>query len=248
MKLSIIIAGLLLAAGTAFAVSEVTQSQNKTYSWRYKMTVEVETPEGPKSGSAVREVTVWFEPRNNPDPRDPQYNVGKKMKGEAVVVDLGERGKVFGTLSSEDQFLPFRVFDGPPGLTIEGAEYYSALKDARAILTPTYYPTLVTFTNIDDPLSVELLIEKQQENGWPLKYTIKADHFSKYFGDGVSLKNITVEMTDEAVTKGILHTLEWIPNFFDRGRLDGSRFGDANAKNRLANKLSSGSFTTFREY
>ncbi len=56
------------------------------------------------------------------------------------------------------------------------------------------------------------------------------------------------KMTDEPVTKKILKTLTWIPHFYDRGRLDGNRYGDGDAKNRLANKLSSGSFTTIREY
>jgi hypothetical protein len=134
MKKILVVVGILVvgAAAVAFAMSDTDGA--KTYSWRYKMTVEIETPEGIKTGSAVREVTVWFEPRNNPDPRDPQYNIGKKIKGEAVVVDLGERGKVFALLKGPlrgidyGSTIPFSVFKGPPGLTIEGAEYYSQLK------------------------------------------------------------------------------------------------------------------------
>jgi hypothetical protein len=54
-KLTLVVIGVCALVGFAYAASELS-SDNKTYSWRYKMTVEVETPEGIKTGSAVRQM------------------------------------------------------------------------------------------------------------------------------------------------------------------------------------------------
>ena len=51
MKYGLMAIALILTAGTAFAMSDLYVSGT----WRYRITVEVETPEGLKSGSAVRE-------------------------------------------------------------------------------------------------------------------------------------------------------------------------------------------------
>lgn len=56
--------------------------------WCYKMTVTVETPEGVKTGSAVREVYSRTDPAL-------LVNNGTHTilaKGDAVVIDLGSRG------------------------------------------------------------------------------------------------------------------------------------------------------------
>lgn len=64
---------------------------------RYKMTVEVETPEGIKTGSAVREISMVSRPMLLGESNDTHV---KFEKGEAVVVDLGQRGVLFATLGS----------------------------------------------------------------------------------------------------------------------------------------------------
>ena len=59
------------------------------------------------------------------------------------------------------------------------------------------YPMLVTFGNIDDPASVE---------------RVDPDDLAFTFGDGVSLKRITVQVTDDPVTTGIEQRLGWLGN------------------------------------
>src|ERR1700722_17123777 len=59
-------------------------------SWRYKMTVTVETPEGVKMGSAVREVT-----RYRVFNLTTKWTYRFKVRGEAIVIDLGKRGTLF---------------------------------------------------------------------------------------------------------------------------------------------------------
>ena len=220
MKISAIALGLFLIAGTAFAVNEVTQ--NKVYSWRYKMTVEVETPEGVKIGSAVRQIGNDL----HGSPLSQQGNPGD-VSGEAVVVDLGERGVLFALISdkSDNRFsenfpLPGRI-GGQGSTTPEGIKYQSSLPvGTKAVLnprTPQGYPKLVTFTDMNDARSVTLVQEweRNQQAGKPFEQqrTLKSDRFEELFGAGVKLKSITIEITDEPKTKtGILEVL---PKFDD---------------------------------
>lgn len=190
--------------------------------WRYKMTVAVETPEGLKTGSAVREISnsdssLAFELTQSVNPGE--------LKGEAVVVDLGSRGKLFALLSgykrgpdyAEDVVFDVFPYDGGYS-TAAGIRHYRSLKDAKATLTPTDYPVLVMFKDIKDPKTVTSVLEMETENqGYPKQFRIKADHFEELFGKGVKLKEITIEMTDEKVTWGIVDQY-LLQDFWERFR------------------------------
>src|SRR6218665_2890440 len=82
-------AGLFLTVTMAACAGACGFSNEKI---RYKMTVTVETPEGIKTGSAVREAGRYTEPSILPDQGGVFYRV---IGGEAVVVDLAERGVLF---------------------------------------------------------------------------------------------------------------------------------------------------------
>jgi hypothetical protein len=56
MKFARLVTMLGRALLLGIAVAEAAEVTPLAGSWRYKMTVEVETPEGLKTGSAVREV------------------------------------------------------------------------------------------------------------------------------------------------------------------------------------------------
>ncbi|MEK7802217.1 MAG: hypothetical protein AAB276_07170 [Pseudomonadota bacterium] len=77
-KLVVIFIAFLAATTLAFAMGDKVE----TYSWRYKMTVTVDTPEGEVSGSAVREMC------NGPMSPLSQNGNPAKVRGEAVVVDM----------------------------------------------------------------------------------------------------------------------------------------------------------------
>lgn len=62
---------------------------------------------------------------------------------------------------------------------------------------------LVTFRDIDDPASVE---------------KVDPANLAATFGEGVSLKRITVELTDGPVTRGIEERLPWLPNVYENLR------------------------------
>ena len=209
MKKRAVLVGALLVlafAGPVFAMGD-RPGEVTSGSWRYKMTVVVETPEGIKTGSAVREVSVEIR-RKGFHPEAP--GIIHKVAGEAVVVDLGKRGVLFALLKGyprgEDyaKSIVFTAFPGPPGLTEKGIAYYSRLKDEKKVLEPALYPMLITFTDRNDPKTVTEVLEMKRSGSSPrAPYIIGSDRFGALFGEGVSLKEITIEMTNEPVTVGI---------------------------------------------
>ncbi len=211
--------------------------QYPTGSWRYKLTVEVETPEGIKTGSAVRRL------RQYTDIKIGDTGGGAaSTSGEAVVVDLGERGKLFMTVG-EDHYFLFRVFPfSKGGNTPEGIEYYDHLKNAKASILglENLRPQLVTFRNIEDPKSVELVYGSRFNPS--TQKTDPVDDFEGIFGTGVRLKDITVETTDEPITRGIDKVLPWLEELRKKkARLNG-KISIAIFSNDLADNLGVGSF------
>lgn len=96
---------IVLGAGVAFAMADGV----KTYTWRYKMTIEVDTPEGVKVGSAVREVINEITPYPMDEQRPWRNRI--RVKGEAVVVSLGGRGTFFALLDGDDAYgIVFKTF------------------------------------------------------------------------------------------------------------------------------------------
>lgn len=186
-------------------------------SWRYKMTVKVETPEGIKTGSAVREVSVK---RLSGAINPATVGVRLTVSGEAVAVDLGKRGILFALMRNDygPDYAFQVVFDAFPsgaGITAAGINYYSHLKHVHALLNVDQYPMMVAFRDLKDPKTVEpVLITEPYDlkgpGGLETHHRIKIDNLEKIFGQGVKLKEIEIEMTDESVTHTINQILPWI--------------------------------------
>lgn len=210
--------------------------------WRYRMTVTVETPEGIKTGSAVREVRVEKGLKLLPE-----MGASVELTGEAVVVDLGKRGVLFALINGDDAwriiFDLFPVKDLAP-LTAEGIRYYSGLKNAKASLQAERYPTFVRFRDLNDPKSVEdvrpsEVIDKFKA-AYPNRQIVSPE---EAFGHGVRIKEVTLEMTEETPTQTVGKFLPWLQDYYDK-MLDGRRYNFIDAENKLANSLSSGAFAT----
>ncbi len=210
--------------------------------WRYKMTVTVETPEGIKTGSAVREVYVAAFPKLSP-----HMLPTVRLKGEAVVVDLEPRGVLFALLSGYKigadygSDLPGYVFYPKGWLSDKGIREMSTLKAGPTELDPTWYPKFVRFRDIADPKTVENLLELESDGKHPSSFTIKKDRFAEAFGAGVKLKSVTIEMTDEPVTWGVERWLPWLPEYYNK-MFDGLRYNTIKSNNPFANSMSAGSF------
>ncbi len=197
------------------------------HSWHQKMTVEVAVGDQLYTGSSVVEMTVTGHPEI------PLVHGVRNLEleeGEAVVVELPSHQYLFALLTY-NAFLARDVFKDliveavhAPGERWAGA--LSRLREAR-VIDPKHYPLLVTFMDITDPTTVQ---------------QVYPDNLAATFGAGVSLKRITLEITDEPVTEGkIERVLGWLCPLLDRGARLNGKTGPI-VDNALSNNLGAGYF------
>lgn len=222
MKKSMIL-GLAVVALLIGAAVWVKMELFSFGTFRYKMTVSIETPEGIKTGSAVREVYVRQNPKVTTESL-PHIEV----RGEAVAVNLGKRGILFVLISHGSYREVFSAFPRPSALSPEGIRYYASLEPGLKGLLIKEIPELVYFKDLSDPKSVQ---------------AVARDNLAAVFGDGVAFKNIEIEITDEPVEISIEKLLPWLSSSYGR-MLDGQRFNTAKSQYPEANRLSVGSFST----
>ncbi|MGB3806613.1 MAG: hypothetical protein WA936_05390 [Erythrobacter sp.] len=215
----------LWLAGT-FAAFTLAACDDATPDYRYRLTVEVETPEGLRTGSSVIEVEQSMG-RSSMAPASNQ--IYRRIRGEAVAVELPGGQTLFALLRSESNIEWAETIaasaappaeeseDGEPRfdnmLALEGAAELPRTFPASGWLEErSAYPMLVTFGDIDDPSSVR---------------EVDPDDLAATFGAGYALERITVEITDDRVTTGIEERLGWFgPSEPNIGALkpSGSRF------------------------
>jgi hypothetical protein len=217
------------------ACSDASGASKRYPDYRYRLTVEVDTPEGLKSGSSVIEVSTSKSGASSiPSPN----TISTRIRGEAVAVDMGERGTLFALLRSEESVdwaagplltivpdVPYKDIEDilekenrDPSFDIRMNKLYklsgqyelprhysNAQRRPKPSDPPTAYPMMVTFKDMANPKSVT---------------KIDPDNLAEFFGEGVKLTRITVERTDEDVTDTIEHKLAWLkPVGQDRGTL-----------------------------
>lgn len=239
-----------LAAGGALALSGC-ELFYPSASLRYRMTVEVDTPEGLKTGSSVIETTI----SDGPGLGDAS-GINYTLKGEAIAVDLPGGRTLFALLRGVEQGSPSDYHAGlllnllgagvptipPMPRRYEPQEWVDAFREARRlkpmlVIPPkierypdrvkkgrdVILPLLVTFTDIRDPKTV---------------IKVDPDDMAKSFGPGVTLRRITLQITDDPVTTGIEKRLAWLT------RLDDYR---TDPKNPFTNTLPA-EIGSFRSY
>jgi hypothetical protein len=191
----LLVVAALAACGGAFGGPDLTPD------YRYRLTLEVDTPQGLRSGSSVIEVEQSMG-------RTAMTGFGKaimrRVRGEAVAVDLPGGRTLFALLRSEnDSDWASRMMqtlapdiEGEPWeevfdnvLLLEGEITLPRMFPPVSNLGErNAYPMLVTFADENDPTSVAL---------------VDPDDLAATFGEGTALCRITIELTDEPVTSGI---------------------------------------------
>jgi hypothetical protein len=198
-------------------------------SYRFRLSVEVDTPQGLRTGSSVYEASTWKTDAILPD----EAKRASYLHGEAVAVDLGGGQTLFALLRTG------AIHGGMIGLSmtaldpafnndlVESAARIAAGKGIRtsAVVAPKDYPVLVRFGDVKNPKSVE---------------AVDAADLAKSFGQGVKLRRITVTLTNDPVTKGIDKRLGWLSKF-PEPRLDPDYRGGDNPPN-ISQKLNHGDF------
>ncbi len=220
---------LVFAVLTVMSVFSINTEKSDLV-FRYKITMNVQTPGGLKSGSAVREIVINKFAGFNPEKAD----FTSKIYGEAVIVDLGEK-KLFGLLERDTYNEVFYTFPtGKAPLSESSIAYYKSLPiGTKAILDKKHWPRMVTFADLKDPKSVQ---------------PVNQNDLAKTFGEGFKLENIQIEITDESVTRGNVNRYFWWFSDYKnkKARLNGST-SIAISTNELSDNLGTGAFSIGEE-
>jgi len=205
-------ASLVLSVSMAACAIAGASEEYPSTKIRYKMTVEVDTPEGVKTGSAVREISMVSRPKRMGEMNDTHV---KLEKGEAVVIDLGQRGVLFALMGIGDHAIQ-AFFNAIPSGCPEGAvsrcsiRYYKSLsKSATSKLAEKNYPMLVTFKNRYD-LNSLAVASKYESEDMPDGYGGVAHSLTSLFGNGVKISSIIIELTDQEPEFIIDQWLPWL--------------------------------------
>jgi hypothetical protein len=188
-----------------------------TKSYRFRMTVEVESPAGLKSGSSVMEITSYKAVALTAQ----EHAGGGGLRGEAVVVDL-PGGPIFVLLQNDGHGQPLgvRVTSAlTPDAKFNSVDDYVAtvghlgglFASAKAELPRKDWPLMVRFRDIQDPKSVESVNP-----------------------EATGVKRIVVETTGDDVTVGVGKWLSWFDRYADR-HFDGT---SASSEDMTASDLS----------
>ena len=169
--------------------------------YNYRMTVEISTPEGLKSGSGVQQLEVI---PTLPLLTATEYTT--MQHGDAVAVDLPDGSTLFVLLN---QTIPYRAFSQGGNKDLRatlsaaesGREYtYSPVNSANEERlkvgggTAVYRPNYVKFRDVSDPSSI---------------YAIDP----RNVGDGAAIRRITVELTHDRLTRSIDRRLPWLASY-----------------------------------
>jgi hypothetical protein len=182
----------------------------RTYpEYRFRLTVDIETPEGVKSGYSVYAVNGG----RSGDWGSPMSGQSWTARGEGVVIDLGKKGPLFvlvGTAPSNSTWAAYIMLkltprvkldpktpdDKPYGWDSDQAMQRLYERTGRYDVPPTIkvnsvreqktWPMFVRFRDINDRKSVEEVDPKD---------------LTKTYGKGYELKRITVQLTHEPVTQ-----------------------------------------------
>lgn len=195
----------LLAGGAAALLSGCGLFGGNSY--RFRMIVEVETPQGLKTGSSVLKVTGVG---------GRELITGGKtshadLRGEAAMVDLGNGRVLFALLrmangtSSDDHLAIMSMKAMDPAYANNKKDSAQRIASGSGITSPAEvapkdYPLLVTFGDMQDPTSVT---------------RVDPTNLAASFGLGVRLKRIVVEVTDDDVTTGIEERLGWLDDMWN---------------------------------
>jgi hypothetical protein len=200
------------------------------YSYRYRLTVEVDTPQGLRSGSSV------IEQRAQEGTGVPDTAIRSSTKGEAVAIDLPGGRTVFALLRTVDyNSAPFAsaafaeelAAAVPQGGDLKTHMNTIAAQKRLGVLPSKYFPMLVWFSDIRDPKTVK---------------AVKPDDFEETFGSGTRLRRVTVQITDDPVIQEISARFPWWKEYLNKNFDGSSSASQPVSTENIAEQLTSLSF------
>lgn len=171
----------------------------RTNTYRFRMTIEADTPQGAKKVASVYEVWASYKMKFLPDERARDWG----LKGEALVIDLPDR-PVFALLkaahSKHDDLVKMSMAALDPAFQNDIVECAGRIQASDSVLRGEVsridWPLMVRFRDIDDPKSVE---------------TVEPE--------AIGINRIWLETTNDVVTEGIEKVIPWV-NHLDIYRAD----------------------------
>ena len=162
---------------------------------RYRMTVEVETPQGPRTGSSVIESTMHDGPRTGQ-----ASGIRSTLRGQAVAIDLAG-GTLFALLRSTRSGTDYHAgllhnalnsgSANPPLSRLYGPDEWRAERtEARTVkpaivLPPEDYPLFAWFRDVKDPKTIEIFDPRSP---------------AAVLGQRIRIRRITLSVTDDKVS------------------------------------------------
>lgn len=207
-------------------------------SFRYKLSMAVETPDGIKTAYNVVEVSHY-------SVSIPAQGTTTHTRGEALYLDIGPerrplialitgpRDRRFDKTIHWGEGSPFDVLAHLYGETFKtygrnNENIYKLVqyRGARQVAPSSgYLPVLVTFANVNDPQTVML---------------VDPDDLSATLGPDIKWHEITLEITDEPLTAGIETKLPWLTSYYNKV-LSGKKGGER-SDGSIADELDTGAF------
>jgi len=182
---------IAIFAGAAFLLYLYTQP---SYTHRFRLTIEIQTPQGVKSGSSVIETSAWES--GNWGPIEAR-GIRRDFRGRAVFVDLGQGRNLFALLGfgprgdqdglfklASAALAPSKKFDWKEEFRLKG----------RGVLPSSEIPTLITFGDLKDPASAVL---------------VDPSEMAKILGPGFAFREALLETTNGSVSDNIDKILPW---------------------------------------
>jgi hypothetical protein len=188
----------LVAAVIATTVYGWSAAMPSRDAHRFRLTVEVDTPDGPRGGSRVIEVERKEGRWPVPGPRHVF-----RVRGEAVFVDLGPGRDLVAVLAhgenAQDVSQIITLWVEAYGHSRWDEDVWSGRWELRGAveLRPPLIPTLVTFADPFDPATVRV---------------VQPHEFEQVFGQGFRFRRATLEMLPDSVpvTRGVIERhLPW---------------------------------------
>lgn len=161
--------------------------------WQQRLVLEVETPEGVVSGGSVVAVRIWKSwALGFSGPM-----LGSDITGEASFVQVAPGQHLFALLDNGTPGLPLKLFFSDPKSSVwERGEMLESMTGEVVAVPLEEYPQLVTFTDVNDPTSVQ---------------SVDPANLAANFGTGVKLRGIRVEINrDNAISQRLEYLLPWL--------------------------------------
>lgn len=204
MRVGVIVGVLALGLFQAFQGSFGSSST----SWNQRLTLVILTPQGEVRGSAVTNVRASFY-------SNASMNFGTEvvygLTGEATVVEVLP-GRLLFALKDDSEELCFRAAKDRFAVMTRGAWLHAISGQTEPVgLSGDLIPMLVTFDDITKPETMR---------------RVDPADLAAVFGEGVRLKAVTLEITEEAVTEGRVETMPFWKQLVEQRTFSGLHFFD----------------------